>query len=60
MKKAINCCYKCEERVIGCHATCKKYAKFVEKNEKIKDQRRKDSRYADTSWAYLRSRNNGR
>ena len=21
----IKCCYKCQDRVVGCHATCEKY-----------------------------------
>lgn len=29
-------CYMCEDRVMGCHGKCEKYAAFKEENEKRK------------------------
>lgn len=29
MKKPIAPCYKCEERHIGCHATCERYLEYA-------------------------------
>ena len=34
-----NPCKKCEERHVGCHASCEKYMAFYEQNRKI-DQKR--------------------
>ncbi len=27
-----NCCYKCQDRFLGCHCTCEKYSEEVKKN----------------------------
>lgn len=29
-------CYKCTDRVLGCHSTCEKYAEFKEQNDAYK------------------------
>lgn len=34
-------CMVCEERVIGCHVTCDKYAEFRRKREAINENRKK-------------------
>ena len=38
-----NACYKCEDRVVGCHSTCEKYKKYKklmnERNQRIRSQR---------------------
>jgi len=28
IKKPVNPCYKCEDRVVGCHAECEKYISY--------------------------------
>lgn len=30
-----NSCYGCEERKLGCHATCEKYSAYKEKRKQI-------------------------
>lgn len=29
MKKAVSPCYKCEDRVIGCHGSCERYKLYA-------------------------------
>lgn len=36
LRKKDTPCYMCEDRVMGCHGKCEKYAKFREENEKRK------------------------
>lgn len=36
-----NCCYECKERYVGCHAKCDKYADYVVKNAKAREERKK-------------------
>lgn len=38
-----NCCYLCEERHIGCHATCRKYQDAVEEHGAAMAKKRADS-----------------
>lgn len=40
-------CYQCEDRVVGCQITCKKYAEFAAERERIREARRKDANYRD-------------
>lgn len=35
--RAIKCCYKCEERHVGCHSTCERY---IEESKVIEKQRK--------------------
>ena len=35
-------CMVSEERVIGCHVTCEKYAEFRRKREAINESRKRD------------------
>ena len=35
-------CMACEERVIGCHVTCDKYAEFRARREAINEKRKRD------------------
>ena len=49
----IKCCYKCTERHVGCHGTCKRYNDELEEHKKkkkqIQQQRRKAGEIADYS-----------
>lgn len=36
-------CKGCKDRVLGCHSDCERYLEFSRENERIKEQRRKDS-----------------
>lgn len=50
-----NNCYRCKDRKLGCHDYCQKYKEFVEKNEKIKADVKKDKQYnGETYWGYTR------
>lgn len=33
-----DCCYKCNDRKIGCHTICEKYQNFCKENEKTKEK----------------------
>lgn len=35
-------CHGCTDRVAGCHSKCERYAREVEKNEKLKAARQAD------------------
>jgi hypothetical protein len=37
-----NKCYKCEDRFVGCHATCLKYKEYIEELNRIKKLQEKD------------------
>lgn len=37
MGKVFNPCYKCEQRIAGCHTTCEKYKKFNIENKAYKN-----------------------
>lgn len=43
-------CFKCNERYVGCHGKCEKYADFVERNKKRREEmfRAKDTAEALT------------
>lgn len=45
-------CYNCQDRKVGCHATCEKYREEVEQNEKTKKSIRDSKRlmYYGTKW----------
>ena len=32
-------CYKCEKRVVGCHAICEDYKAYTEERQKVKSAR---------------------
>lgn len=36
--KAFKCCYKCTERHVGCHGSCKRYNDEIEEHNKKKKQ----------------------
>lgn len=33
-------CYKCEDRVLGCHSTCEKYKLYKKENDALIEQMR--------------------
>ena len=41
-KKKICPCFKCEDRHITCHDTCKRYLNWKEEHEAIRDKARKE------------------
>ena len=43
-------CYHCEERHIGCHATCKEYAEFCAKRAEALKRKEKDREARDISY----------
>lgn len=55
-------CYKCEERHIGCHATCKGYLEFCEARGKALERQQADREARDISfesvmrWKKIRKR----
>ena len=36
----IRCCYKCTDRILGCHSTCQRYADEVAEAERLKQLKR--------------------
>jgi len=50
-----NCCYKCQEREIGCHAHCGKYREFQKRNEEIRKKKRLDHENND-GWQFIKKR----
>jgi len=54
----INCCFKCEDRKIGCHASCEKYKEFQVKNDKERLERRNYFQLSnyETNWSYTKGR----
>ena len=42
-------CHGCEERFVGCHATCQAYAEFSARCEKARQERAREAR--KDSWA---------
>lgn len=51
-----NACKDCTERVVGCHATCERYQKFVAENERKRELMRQDK----MKYAIVPHRNNRR
>ena len=52
----IKCCYKCEERVVGCHAICEKYrAEKVEHDKLTAQIREKRNQENDISASIIES-----
>lgn len=53
-------CKNCNDRKVGCHATCEKYKKFKEKtsemNKKIRDEKALNYSSTSDNWNYLRKR----
>lgn len=47
MNCKINCCYQCQDRVVGCHSTCEKYKeqKKAWDKERAKERERKRQEY---------------
>ena len=47
MQKKNTCCHYCQEREVGCHATCKTYIAeneaYVKERDEIKEKRYKES-----------------
>ena len=43
MKKPISPCYKCEDRVVGCHGRCERYQEYTGEMEKIREERVENS-----------------
>lgn len=47
-----NCCYKCGDRVLGCHDSCAKYLEYKAKLEAAKEKEKiKKLGYSATPWA---------
>ena len=40
--RPFNCCHNCEDRVVGCHSTCKKYIEDKLKNDEIRKKEQND------------------
>lgn len=40
----IKCCKNCQDRVVGCHATCKKY---IEEKKAVEIQKKKEKEWLD-------------
>lgn len=56
-EKRKNCCYKCDDRKVGCHSCCKKYKKFKEKLDDEKREIAKERQYErinNGTWGYVR------
>ena len=58
-------CYKCSDRVVGCHSICDEYQDFLEKNRNEKKRINEEkleskSRYTRKTWGFIRSRNGQR
>lgn len=49
-RTSITCCYKCEERTPGCHATCERYLK---ETQELSVTRKKESWSRGRSKAYV-------
>lgn len=43
-------CYGCTDRGLWCHTYCEKYKKFVEENNKVLEQRKKE--YEEKAFFY--------
>lgn len=41
MTSSIKCCYKCEDRHLGCHSECERYKQEREQYEKQKEIEKK-------------------
>ena len=39
----ITCCYKCEDRHVGCHSTCEKYIEQKAMSDAERDKRNRDT-----------------
>ena len=39
----MSCCYKCEDRYVGCHSKCEKYLEELEQIKEVKAKRLQDS-----------------
>ena len=37
----VTCCYKCEERTVGCHGTCERYLNQVKEHQEESERIRK-------------------
>ena len=46
----IRCCYKCEERKVGCHSTCEKYLAERKVLDEEMEERKKRSVKRDIIW----------
>ena len=52
MTDEVKGCYACENRTLGCHATCEIYKKYKKRNECISKNRREYMEYR----AYMKCR----
>lgn len=43
----IRVCYKCQDRKVGCHATCDKYLSESKKNEELRNRRHAAKKIVD-------------
>lgn len=49
MTSSIKCCYKCEDRHLGCHSECERYKQERERYEKQKEiEKKAKERHMDT------------
>lgn len=48
--KSISCCYKCEDRTPGCHASCRDYKEFSADRQEVYRQREIYSGATRTRW----------
>lgn len=48
-------CLNCKDRVIGCHATCEKYAKFKERGDQIKKARLEELKRNQSSDKHIKN-----
>lgn len=45
----INGCYKCEDRCLGCHSNCLKYAEYKQYLQNIKDRKEQEKKNFPTA-----------
>ena len=65
-KVNFECCYKCEQRTVGCHSKCEDYLKLKKKNAEISEKVKENkgsaiNQYITTKYAnYSNSLYNGK
>lgn len=48
--KSISCCYKCEKRTAGCHASCTDYKEFASDRKQVYHERETYATAVRGSW----------
>lgn len=57
----MKCCYKCQERILGCHDYCEKYKDFRKVIDKANKKRRIDNDFlGHTRYAAIRMKSKQR